>query len=277
MKKLYGVIGAPIAHSLSPVMHNDMFQALHIDAYYHAFKVEKHKLASAVEGLKALNVAGFNVTIPHKVAILPLLDEVDEVAQQIGAVNTVVNDAGRLIGYNTDGQGFFVGLRNLDTQILSKKILIIGAGGAARAIYITFAHLGATSIDICNRTIDNAREIIDSDSHRILSKALTIQEAEVALEQYDVIINTTSVGMHPNIDASPLSLHNLKLPSIVSDIIYNPFQTKLLREAKERGATVQNGIPMFIQQGALAFEKWTGHKPDTDRMAQVVIRALGGK
>lgn len=278
MKKLYGVIGCPIHHSLSPVMHNDAFQTLGIDAHYHAFHVEKEALPAAIEGMRALGIAGMNVTIPHKTAVIPLLDEVDEMAKRIGAVNTIVRENERLIGYNTDGPGFVRALiEETNTTIQGKRILVIGAGGAARGIYFSLANAGAEQVDICNRTKENAEQLIEESDLSVSGRAYSLTEAEARLSQYDIIINTTSVGLSPNVDAMPLSLEHLNEQTIVSDIIYNPFETKWLKEARKKGAIVQNGVGMFVYQGALAFEKWTGVFPDVERMKQVVIQQLGGK
>jgi shikimate dehydrogenase len=277
MKKLFGLIGCPVHHSMSPLMHNDAFYQLGIDAYYHAFHVEKEHLADAVKGMKALGIAGFNVTIPHKTTIIPYLDEVDSIALQIGAVNTVVNENGRLIGYNTDGLGFVRALREeMNIEFEGKNVLLIGAGGAARGIYFTLANSGVLRIDVCNRTIDKAKQLIREHSFPVQSFAYTIEEAQQMLGKYDIVINTTSVGMYPHMNEMPVSLENLNKKAVVSDIIYNPFETMLLKEARKLGAMTQNGIGMFVYQGALAFEKWTGLFPDINRMKRMVIQKLGG-
>ncbi len=255
-------------------MHNDVFQSLHIDAHYHAFHVEPHMLKEAVEGLKALQCAGFNVTIPHKTAVMEYMDELDETATQIGAVNTVVNENGKWVGYNTDGEGFVRALcEQMNMELSGASILIVGAGGAARGIYFTLLKHQVSALDICNRTLGRAEAFVKKEKSAVYS----LEQAEERLGEYDIVINTTSVGMYPHVDAMPISLRNLKKGTIVSDIIYNPLMTKWLQEAKEKGACVQNGVGMFVYQGALAFEKWTGIFPDTKRMEQLVIQKLGGK
>ncbi|WP_078545506.1 shikimate dehydrogenase [Litchfieldia alkalitelluris] len=277
MEKVYGVIGCPIAHSMSPEMHNDLFDFYQLQSRYHAFHIEPEKLSDAIKGFKAIGVSGFNVTVPHKIAILDLLDEVEAVALNIGAVNTVVNEEGRLVGYNTDGQGYIHSIKQKMNQSLEQsRVLLIGAGGAARAIYITLASIGVLNVDIVNRTKEKAVELIGSCQYKNSSTALTIKEVEQALGQYDLIINTTSIGMHPHVEESPISLENLSENTVVSDIIYNPLKTKLLKDAEQKGATIDNGIGMFVNQGALAFEKWTGIFPDTTRMETVVKKKLGG-
>lgn len=277
MKKIYGVMGDPIAHSMSPDIHNDAFEKENIEAVYHHFHVTKEGLNDVVKGMKALGIEGFNITIPHKTSIIPFLDEVDELALAIGAVNTVVNKNGRFIGYNTDGKGFFKSLCDeISGDIKAKKTLVIGAGGAARAIYFTLVKEGVKQVDIANRTKERAAQLVSDCPYDKVSKALSIIEAEESLSQYDLIIQTTSSGMSPELDHSPLKVDQLKTGAIVSDIIYNPLQTKLLREAGEKGAETQNGLGMFINQAALAFEIWTGIMPDTARMTDIVLNKLGG-
>lgn len=276
MKKLYAVIGDPVAHSMSPFMHNDLFQYYEIDAHYHAFAIKEKTLKDAIHGFRAIGIDGFNVTVPHKVAIMPLLDKIDPLAEAIGAVNTVINIDGQLIGYNTDGSGFVQGLLSKLTSIMNKKVLLIGAGGAARAIYFTLAHEGVTDIDITNRTISKGEELAKECPYEVDTSILTLEDAEERLGQYDIIIQSTSIGMEPHIECKPLSLHNLSKSSFVSDIIYNPLETSFLQMAREKGAGTQNGIEMFVYQGALAFEKWTGIMPDTNRMTIKVKHKLGG-
>lgn len=278
MKKLFGVIGDPIGHSMSPAMHNDAFEALEIDAHYQPFHIKAENLAIAVPGMKAIGISGFNVTVPHKTAIMSFLDEVDPLAQAIGAVNTVVNVNNRYIGYNTDGEGFIRGLQEeYGTSVFDKRILLIGAGGAARAIYYTLSQQGAVRVDIANRTLEKAEELKSRCPYPVETAVLAIQEAEKQLAEYDIIIQTTSIGMSPKVNEQPIRLENLRPDSFVSDIIYNPSETALMKEAKLRGARVQNGLRMFVYQGALAFEKWTGTLANTERMEKIVKEKLGGK
>jgi shikimate dehydrogenase len=277
MKKLYAVIGDPIAHSMSPLMHNDLFQYYNLDAHYQPLFVKKENLREAIVGLKAIGVSGFNVTIPHKTEIIPFLDEVDPLAEQIGAVNTVVNQNGRFVGFNTDGLGFIAGLTSLVPEIQAQNVLLIGAGGAARAIFYTLAKNGIQTLDICNRTVQKATELIFDCPYKPNSNALSIKDAENQLQQYDIIIQTTNIGMSPFLEQIPISLERLRSGSIVSDIIYNPLETQLLKAAKEKDAVIQNGIDMFVNQGAIAFQYWTGIMPDVKRMKQNVLDQLGGK
>lgn len=277
MKKLYGVIGDPIGHSMSPDMHNDAFQALGIQAHYQPFHVMEADLPKAVEGMKALGISGFNVTVPHKTAVMPLLDEVDPLAQAIGAVNTVVREQNRFIGYNTDGEGFLAGLMaEYDGDVLSKRILLVGAGGSARAIYYTLSQKGAQKIDIANRTAARAEELKKRCPYPVETFVLTMEEASKLLANYDIIIQTTSIGMSPHAESMPLSLDHIRSDAFVADIIYNPIETVLMKEARARGASAQNGAKMLSFQGALAFEKWTGTMPDPSRMETIIYNKLGG-
>lgn len=277
MLKVYGVIGDPIAHSLSPIMHNQEFEALGIDAKYLPFHVKEKDLADAVKGMKAIGIAGFNVTIPHKEAIIPLLDDIDSLAKAIGAVNTVVRKNDRFIGYNTDGEGFFRALQEeWKEEIKNERVLIIGAGGAAKAIYFTLLAKGITRIDICNRSLERAERLVSECPYEGKTKILTCNDASKEIGNYDLVIQTTSVGMHPLVHNLPISLEYLNKNTFVSDIIYNPLETALLKEAKKYGAKVQNGIGMFVYQGALAFEKWTGKAPNIQRMKKTVIKQLRG-
>lgn len=275
MEKLYALFGCPVHHSLSPHMHNDAFRNMNIAAHYHAFHVEPEDLKDALNGVRALGISGLNVTIPHKTAVMSLLDDVDPIARRIGAVNTIVNENGRLIGYNTDGPGYVRALEEeINVDIKEKRILLIGAGGAARGIYFSLADRGAKQIDICNRTVSKAKRLIDECDVGVSSVAYSLNEAEERLGEYDILINTTSIGMYPNVEEMPLSLANIKEGTIVSDIIYNPLETKWLKEARKRNAIIQNGVGMFVYQGALAFEKWTGIFPDVQRMKKIVIEQL---
>ncbi|MBT2677417.1 shikimate dehydrogenase [Bacillus sp. ISL-35] len=276
MKKMFGVIGDPIAHSMSPAMHNDLFGFYGIDAVYLPFHVSKENLEAAIKGLKALGVSGFNVTIPHKTDIMAYLDQIDPLAEAIGAVNTVKNEHGILTGYNTDGPGFVKGLASMDADLDSRPALIIGAGGASRAIYFSMAQAGIQRIDLYNRTAGKAEELVSSCPFKVQSKVLDRETAEKSLHEYQLIIQTTSIGMSPDLGGLPLSPENISRGAIVSDIIYNPLQTKFLGEASKKEAKIQNGVGMFVLQGALAFEKWTGIFPDTERMRANVLRNLGG-
>ncbi|MCC2928410.1 shikimate dehydrogenase [Bacillus sp. LBG-1-113] len=278
MKKLYGVIGNPIAHSMSPDIHNAALKDLGLDGHYHAFKVEEDSLEDAVKGIRALGVQGINVTVPHKVSIMDHLDHIDESAKVLGAVNTVRREGDKLVGYNTDGEGFVKSLmRILDKPISELSFLMIGAGGAARAIFTTIVRDNPEKFDICNRTIQKAKQLTESAPSFRNVEVLSIKEAEERLEQYDVIIHTTSVGMYPNVEDIPLSLQRAASSAVVCDIVYNPIQTSLLKEAKQKGLKTLDGVGMFVEQAALSFRLWTGHEPDVEKMRSIVVGKLGGK
>lgn len=274
MEKLYGVIGDPISQTLSPSMHNAAFNHLGLSAKYLPFHVTPGQLSQAIEGVRGLGVAGLNVTIPHKVSVMNLLDEIDPLAMRIGAVNTIVNENGKLIGYNTDGAGYVSSLKHITAErnLEEHSILIVGAGGAARAIYYTLLEEGVKKVAIANRTIETAKQLIQSNNTNVMS----LSDAEDVVDDYDIIINTTSIGMYPFLESMPIQLGKIKEKTIVSDIIYNPIETKWLKQARKLGAQTQNGIDMFVFQGALAFEKWTGIYPSVEVMRKTVLTKLGG-
>ncbi len=277
LKPLYGLIGNPVGHSMSPDIHNAALKDAGIDGHYHGFQVENEDLKDAICGMKALGISGFNVTVPHKVDIMQYLDKIDVTAERLRAVNTVRLEEGQLIGYNTDGEGFLHSLLEaLDQPLSDLSFLMIGAGGAARAIYTTIADYAPKSFDITNRTIEKAEALIKSADGNIPSSAITLKTAEEQLGEYDVIIHTTSIGMHPNVEETPISLANAKKTAVVCDIVYNPIETKLLREAAGLGLKTVDGVGMFVGQAARAFELWTGMTPDARKMKSIVIQKLGG-
>ena len=261
---VYGVIGNPVVHSLSPVIHNQAFSATSFPGIYVPFQVQD--IGSAVDGVRALNIRGISVTIPHKESIVPYLDSMDEAARQIGAVNTVVNDQGRLTGYNTDAYGAMKALSE-KTVIRDKDVAIIGAGGAARAIGYGVLKEGGRP-HILNRSREKGEK---------LAEFLRVPFHPIEqLNQIpcDILINTTPVGMHPNVDDMPISKKLLNDHMVVMDIIYNPIKTRLLEAAEKIGAEVINGLPMFVYQGARQFELWTGDAAPVDLMREVVYEAL---
>lgn len=277
MKTVFGVIGDPVAHSMSPVMHEAAFEASGFAGAYHKFHVPSDRLGQAINGIRGLGLGGLNVTIPHKVAVMDYLDEIDPLAEKIGAVNTIVNDNDRLIGYNTDGQGFYDGLEPLlPKPVRSMRALIIGAGGAARAIAMTLAEHDVGELYITNRTETKASELAKACRPYVETRSLTLTLAQARLTEFDLIINTTSVGMSPETDRIPISLEMLGKRSVVCDLIYNPLETRFLAQSKKQGALTQNGLSMFVNQGALAFEHWTNVTAPREVMRQRVIKELGG-
>ncbi|MCG7345067.1 shikimate dehydrogenase [Sporosarcina sp. ACRSL] len=276
MKKWYAVIGDPIAQSMSPRMHDTWFRENGIDASYVPIHVKGEHLEEAVASLKRLGCSGWNVTVPHKSAIIPYLDRVDEEARRMNAVNTVkVLEDGTLFGTNTDGRGFVHSLQeNGATPQEVGNLLIIGAGGAAAGISFALASAGFGPIAITNRTIEKAKQMSDS---LVGSAALSLQDAEQDISKFGLVVQTTSVGMNFAKSGIPLDPTGISEGAIVADIIYNPLQTEFLRHAREAGGMTMNGVGMFVHQGALAFELWTGIYPDTKKMIQTISTELGGK
>lgn len=275
MKQLFGLIGHPVGHSLSPLMHNNAFAAQGLRHYYHSFDVDPDNLKTAVDGMRVLGVSGFNVTVPHKVAVMAHLDDIDEEARHIGAVNTVLNQEGRLIGTNTDGRGYVLALKETAGEALAdKQILLIGAGGASRGVVSALDREGVGRLDVANRTFSKAQTLIEQNMTHAESRALTLEEAAGQTGVYDIIINTTTVGMSPDIEQTPLDLTHIRKGTIVSDLIYNPLETTWLKEAEAEGAVILNGVDMFVNQGALAFEYWTGQSPDRRQMRHHVVKQL---
>jgi len=261
---LFGLIGNPVTHSLSPVMHNQAFAAIAYNGVYLAFGVTDP--GSAIKGIKALNFKGVSVTLPHKVAVMEYLDEVDKTAARIGAVNTVVNNQGRLIGYNTDCPGALQALRTR-TTIEDKSIALVGAGGAARAIGFGLVAAGGR-VTILNRS-RTAGERLAGD---LQAEFLPLNDWQP--NHYEILINTTPVGMHPETDATPIPKEDLSKDMVVMDIVYNPLKTRLLKEAEAKKCRTINGVAMFVFQGAHQFELWTGQKAPVDIMHGAVLEAL---
>ena len=279
--KLCGVIGDPIEHTMSPAIHNAGFTQLGLDYIYVPFHVKTEELGKAIDGMRGLNIRGLNVTIPHKVSVIPLLDELDPLAEKIGAVNTITNDDGVLKGSNTDASGFLQALLERGIEPKGKKVVILGAGGASRAISFILAEKDARLV-IVNRLLelDWAEELANRLStifHREI-KALELVEENLTrvLDGADILVNATSVGMSPNIKETPVPSNLLRPGLVVVDIVYNPIKTRLLREAEEAGAETVSGVDMFVWQGALAFEIWTGVKAPIELMRAEVIKGLQG-
>lgn len=274
-----GLIGDPIGHSVSPVMHNAAFNKLGLDYIYLPFRVGAENLARAIDGVKALNIRGLNITIPHKVAVIPLLDELELLAEKTGAVNTIVNDKGHLKGYNTDAAGFLKALLERGVEPRGKKVVVLGAGGASRAISFTLANGGA-EIVILNRKLemDWAVELAGSISRFSIKEAEALElnddNLSSALKAADILVNATSIGMSPDINRSPVPAGLLHPGLVVFDVVYNPLKTRLLAEAEAAGAETISGIEMLVWQGALAFELWTGAKAPIYIMKAEAIKAL---
>jgi len=276
--RIMGVLGNPIEHSISPQIHNTISSLLGVNAIYIPLKSEINKLEDTIKGLKAVNITGFNVTIPFKEKIMQYLDECSKEAQLIGAVNTVVNKNGRLIGFNTDAEGFAKSFEKaFGKGFKSARILILGAGGAARAVAVKAAMQGAEMINIANRTVQKAADIASliNNHSECRAEALSFEDIKQRnlLEETDVIINTTPIGMHPDIDNSPVSIdNNFSEKHIVYDLIYNPPETKLLKFAKKCGSKTLNGLGMLLYQAISAYELITGiNIPDNVSSAVITL------
>ncbi|MFS0575292.1 shikimate dehydrogenase [Sporosarcina sp. 179-K 3D1 HS] len=275
MKKWYSVIGDPIAQSMSPSMHGTWFEENEVNASYIPIHVPVDQLEQAVTGLRTLGCSGWNVTVPHKTAIIPFLDRLDQSAEHMQAVNTVhVLPDGSLVGSNTDGSGFVRSLEEVyGDRAKGNPVLVVGAGGAARGIGHALHSMGYGPITFTNRTMEKAEKLATGIPG---SSVLSIQEAEASLTDFGLVVQTTSVGMSFALEGMPLDPSGVKQGTVVADIIYNPLETEFLKHAKEQGALTMNGVGMFVHQGALAFETWTGIQPDTEKMTQKITTTLGG-
>lgn len=271
--KLTGLLGSPVSHSISPQMHNEAFRQLGLDYIYLAFDVKEDSMPKVVDGLRGMNVRGFNVTMPDKNIMATLCDKLSPASQIIGAVNTVVNDNGVLTGHITDGTGYMRALQAEGHNIIGKKMTMLGAGGAATAIFVQAALDGVSEISIFSRHgkfYERAEKIIEKLRERTSCKLRLFDyedEAVLKREIYEsaILTNGTSVGMAPNTDASiitDISMFHSDL--IVSDVIYNPRETRFMRLAKEVGCPVYNGLGMLLYQGAEAFTIWTGKEMPVD-------------
>ncbi len=272
---LFGVIGDPIRHSKSPIMLNRAFRETGVNGVYAAFHVTPERLEQAIAGVRGLGFRGLNVTIPHKVEVMQFLDEISEGAQAIGAVNTIVNENGRLIGYNTDGIGYVRSLKEeAEPDLSGKTIVVLGAGGAARGILWALAQEGPAAIFVANRTEAKAVELAGSFPSAMRISAVPGNGLQSVVAEADVVVNTTSVGMSPNVDALPTDPAWLKPGAVASDLIYNPLKTAFLSRAEERGCRIHGGLGMFVYQGAYAFEYWTGKPAPIAAMREVVLASF---
>ncbi|MGC9109444.1 MAG: shikimate dehydrogenase [Caldimicrobium sp.] len=265
MYRVFGIIGDPVSHSLSPVMHNAALRELGIRAVYGAFQVKREHLKEAIEGIKALNISGVSVTIPHKEAVIPLLDYVDEVAQKIGAVNTIVNREGKLWGYNTDWLGVLKALYEKGIEIREKRVVIVGAGGASRAVVYALREGGAKEIILYNRTFEKAKALAEEFS----CKALPWEELKKA--EGDIIIQATSVGLKSM--ESPVPSEIFKNFKVAMDIVYLPLKTKFLQDA-EKFCKIIDGLRMLLYQGVEQFKLFTGLNPPVNLMEKMLYEEV---
>ncbi|GIP48304.1 MULTISPECIES: shikimate dehydrogenase [Paenibacillus] len=272
---LLGVIGDPIQHSKSPVMHTAALKACGLAGAYLPFHVKGNRLEEAIRGVRALGFRGINVTVPHKVEVMDYLDRIDEGARLIGAVNTIVNDDGVLTGYNTDGIGYIRSLKEeAAPELRGKRVLVLGSGGAARGIVYALLQEEPGLVTVANRTAVKAREMANEWAHLGRLNGCGMEELDEVLPEVDLIINTTSVGMHPHVGDCPLDSRQIPEEIVVSDLIYNPLKTELLQQAEVRGCTIHSGLGMFVYQGAYAFEHWTGRTAPVEAMRAAVLASM---
>lgn len=271
-----GIIGNPVEHSLSPLMHNAAFKYLGLDYIYVPFLVAENALEDAIMGSKSLNIKGLNVTIPHKTEVIKHLDSVDKIAELIGAVNTIKFNGNHAKGFNTDGIGAVKAIEEVST-VKNKKIIILGAGGAARAIAFQILLEGAGSLVIANRTPENALNLQKNIVEKLSFDVKTAdfgKKLENELLDADILINTTPIGMYPHTDDEPIVKSEMMHENlIVNDIVYNPLKTGLLREAEKCGAKTVSGIKMLIYQGVEAFKIWTGIYPPVSVFENALVRS----
>jgi shikimate dehydrogenase len=275
---LVGVLGYPVAENPTCVMQDAAFQALGLQWRYLTIEVKPESLPDAIRGVRALGMMGVNLTIPHKVAVMPLLDEISPDAKIIGAVNTVRRVGDKLIGENTDGKGFLRGVREeagIDPR--GKNILVLGAGGAARAITVELALAGAGRITIWNRSVQRGealgRDLIkktSADAHFVPWRGTCAVGADV-----DILVNATSIGLFPDVEAMPeVDLKGARGDLLVCDVVPNPPETRLIKTARARGLKVLTGLPMLVYQGAIGFEMWTGRKAPEREMREALEEAF---
>ena len=276
--RLLGLLGSPVAHSISPLMHNESFKQLGLDYVYMCFDVSEDNLETVFNGLKKMNVLGFNCTMPLKNKIVEYLDELSPAASMIGAVNTVVNEHGNFIGHNTDGVGYMRSVKDAGYDIIGKNMTLLGAGGAASSIFVQAALDGVKNINVFSikdRFFERAERMVEmvnknTDCHATLHDFSDEQVLADSIANSDILTNGTSVGMAPNVDGCIITDPSMLRPGlIVSDVIYNPAETKLLRIAKEQGCHTFNGMYMLLYQGAKAFEIWTGKEMPVEHIKQL--------
>jgi shikimate dehydrogenase len=275
--RVCGVIGDPIEHTLSPTIHNAAFNHLGLDFVFLAFRVKADGLESALRGMRGLGIHGLNVTMPHKGSVTAYLDEMDPAVKFLGSANTIMNKAGKLSGFNTDGVGALKALRENGANPSGKKVLLLGAGGAAKAIAFSLAQ-EAGELVILNRADGKAKELAErltgTLGKKVVGDALTQETLAENLQDSDVLINATSVGMNPAANQSIVPSQLLRSGLTVMDIVYNPVETKLAKDAKAAGAKVVSGVEMLIYQGAASFEIWTGHSAPVEVMRKAALKRL---
>ena len=270
MLKTYAVIGDPIDHSLSPTIHNAAYRELDLECTYIAYRVLQGDLATGIESLKKIKIAGFNITIPHKIEMMRYLDNVDITCEKIGAVNTVLNDDGILRGFNTDMDGFLEPIKRKEIPIKDSKILLLGAGGASRAIVAGFQKEGARDITIVNRTKENGEKLAEfSKQIGLNSRSIYIEEINVLDSKFDFIVNASSLGLNGEENIIPSKLMDEQ--TTVYDIVYKPLKTDLINSAKEKNCKIIYGYEMLLGQAIRSFEIWLDQKAPYEAMKRSIL------
>ncbi len=278
--KLYGLLGKTLSHSISPSLHNNGFRDLGINAIYLMLETKDQDLEEYINSLKNLGFSGWNVTIPHKESIIPYLNGFSSLARASGAVNTVLNRRGRLTGYNTDVIGFQRQIEESGVKVKDKRAVVIGAGGAARAVIAAMVQLDLKDITIINRTVENAEELAklfreENSKQNFDFCSLEEQEYGEVVKAADLVVDTTPVGMYSNdIKKTVINPDYLHEEQLVIDLVYNPLKTAILKEAEKRGAQIGNGLPTLIYQAEASFKLWTQEMPPKKKWYQIAEAAV---
>jgi shikimate dehydrogenase len=274
---VFGIIGDPVEHTMSPAMHNNAFQKLGMNHVYVPFKVRAEELEDAIKGAEAMGIKGLNATIPHKTEVIKYLDYLDIAAGLIGAVNTIEFGENGAVGHNTDGIGAVRAIGEV-TSIKNKKVMILGAGGAARAISFQILLSGADNLVISNRTVETASKLRDDLIDKLEPDVKVTDlgfELEEELKNADILINTTPIGIYPNISQKPLLTEDMMHDTlVVNDIVYNPLKTGLINEANKAGAVTISGVKMLVYQGVEAFKIWTGIEPPVEVFEEALMKEM---
>ncbi len=274
MLKTFAVIGDPIDHSLSPTIHNAAYRELDMECTYIAYKVENGELATGIESLKKIKITGFNVTIPHKIEMMKYLDNLDENCKRIGAVNTVFNDDGILRGFNTDMDGFLEPIKRKEIPIKGSRILLLGAGGASRAIIAGFQKENAKDIVIANRTKENGERLAKfSNGIGFNAKPIHLEEMDMLDSKFDFIVNASSLGLNDEKNIIPSSLMDSQ--TVVYDIVYKPLKTNLINTAKKNNCKIIYGYEMLLGQAIRSFEIWLDQKAPYEAMKRSILGGFG--
>lgn len=278
--QVVGVIGWPIEHSLSPAMHNAALAEMGLNWVYLAFAVSPEDVGRAVGAVRGLSLMGLNVTIPHKQAVTEHVDEIDETAAALEAVNTIVREGDRLVGHNTDGPGFLRSLEEKGHTVQGKRVVVIGAGGASRSVACAVARAGASALRVLNRTVQRAEQVAALAADKggisdVEAGGLSGAWARAAVQEAEVVVDCTSVGMYPNVDEGPVVEGGwLGEGQVVVDLTYNPLRTTMLRAAAAQGAQTVDGAGMLVHQGAIALEYWTGRQAPVETMREALLAEL---